>query len=150
PEDIQAMDALQFISAKLQIPFKLFVITKSDFELALENYKGLTGEVDQALSEFDTDVGNEANAENIIAESNKLQDSLKDGSDEKIVEDALIIKIVAVILRHATEGNASDIHIENTGAKVKVRFRVDGALHTSLVLPINVYSGIVARIKDRK
>jgi len=147
PEDIQAMDALQFISAKLQIPFKLFVITKSDFELALENYKGLTGEVDQALSEFDTDVGNEANAENIIAESNKLQDSLKDGSDEKIVEDAPIIKIVAVILRHATEGNASDIHIENTGAKVKVRFRVDGALHTSLVLPINVYSGIVARIK---
>jgi len=50
-------------------------------------------------------------------------------------------------LRHAVEGGASDIHIENTGKEVKVRFRVDGELHTSLTLPLNVYSGVVARIK---
>ena len=54
---------------------------------------------------------------------------------------------MAVILRNAVEGLASDIHIENTGEKVKVRFRVDGVLHTSLVLPMNVYNGVVARIK---
>jgi len=53
---------------------------------------------------------------------------------EKIIEDAPVSKIVAVILRHATEGGASDIHIENAGDKVKVRFRVDGVLHTSLFL----------------
>ena len=51
PGNIQAMDALQFISAKLNIPFKIFLITKSDFDVILNNYKGLTGEVDQALSE---------------------------------------------------------------------------------------------------
>jgi type IV pilus assembly protein PilB len=63
------------------------------------------------------------------------------------VEDAPVIKIVAVILRNALEGNASDIHIEHTGEKIKVRFRVDGILHTTITLPPNVYSGIVARIK---
>jgi len=54
---------------------------------------------------------------------------------------------VAVILRSAVESLASDIHIENTGDKVRVRFRVDGTLHTSLVLPLSVYNGVIARIK---
>ena len=73
--------------------------------------------------------------------------NIKPGEEAKIVEDAPVIKIVAVILRNALEGGASDIHIEYTGEKVKVRFRVDGILHTTIVLPPNVYGGIVARIK---
>ncbi|MFA5933817.1 MAG: GspE/PulE family protein [Candidatus Paceibacterota bacterium] len=146
PENIEAMDALQFITAKSNIPFKLFLIPRADFKNILNAYKGMTGEVDQALSEFDTDLG-EIGAGDVEVSTTKLQDQLKPGEEEKIVEDAPIIKIVAVILRHATEGNASDIHIENTGDKVKVRFRVDGILHTSLVLPLNVYAGVVARIK---
>ena len=71
----------------------------------------------------------------------------KPGEEEKIVEDAPIIKIVAVILRSATEGLASDIHIENTGEKVRVRYRVDGTLHTTLILPLTSFDGIIARIK---
>src|SRR3989344_4029249 len=31
-EDVQAMDALQFISAKIGIPFKIILISKSDYE----------------------------------------------------------------------------------------------------------------------
>ncbi|MDQ5961876.1 MAG: type pilus assembly protein PilB [Patescibacteria group bacterium] len=144
PDNIEAMNALQFIASKLNTPFKLFLISHSDFKEIMSNYKGLSGEVDQALSEFDTSISQE-DAENVLRSATKSQTS---GNDEnKITEDAPIIKIVAVILNHATEGNASDIHIENTGERVKVRFRVDGILHTSLVLPPNVYSGIVARIK---
>ena len=94
----------------------------------------------QALSELDVEIAN-------ATASVEVETSKDDKQEEKIVEDAPIIKIVAVIINHATEGNASDIHIENTGEQVKVRFRVDGVLHTSLVLPLNVYSGIVARIK---
>lgn len=54
---------------------------------------------------------------------------------------------MAVIINHAVEGNASDIHIENNGDKVNVRYRVDGDLHTTLVLPINTFDGIIARVK---
>ncbi len=146
PGNIAAMDALQFIAGKLNIPFKVFLISKSDFTKIMGSYKGLTGEVDQALSDLDTEIA-DANTDDIAREATKLKNNLKPGEEEKIVEEAPIIKIVAVILRHATEGNASDIHIENTGDKVKVRFRVDGVLHTSLVLPQNVYAGVVARIK---
>ena len=56
-------------------------------------------------------------------------------------------KIVAVILRHALEGNASDIHIEAVSDRVKIRFRVDGVMYTSIVLPLTIHEAIVSRIK---
>jgi type IV pilus assembly protein PilB len=143
PDNIQATDALQFISVRQNVPYKVFLISPSDYELVMNSYKGITGEVDAALSELDVEIANAAAS----VEVDMPKKDERPGDEEKIVEDAPIIKIVAVIINHATEGNASDIHIENTGEQVKVRFRVDGVLHTSLVLPINVYSGIVARIK---
>lgn len=149
PENMSATDALQFITGKNALPFKLYLISYGTFIKLLDMYGGISGEVDQALSELDTAISdatdtNEA-LESMPLVNGKSQDS--DNKEEKIVEDAPIIKIVAVILRHATEGLASDIHIENTGEKVKVRFRVDGTLHTSLILPVAVYNGVVARIK---
>lgn len=146
PSNIAAMDALQFIAGNINMPFKVYLVTRGDFEQVLENYKGITGEVDKALGEIDAEMAT-INTDEVLVDSNNPQDKLKPGEEQKIVEDAPIIKIVAVILRHATEGSASDIHIENTGDRVKVRFRVDGVLHTSLVLPLNVYAGVVARIK---
>jgi len=142
-EDIQTLDALQFISAKIGIPFKVYLISKSDYEIVMESYKGLGNQVKEALEELNQDEVESMSEENLSKEITKV----KPGEETKIVEDAPVIKIVAVILRNALEGEASDIHIEFTGEKVKVRFRVDGVLHTSIVLPPNVYSGIVARVK---
>ena len=142
PENVQATDILTFITAKLDKPFKLFLISNSVYEKLIEKYDSLGSEVDQVLSELDQEIA--------IAGEDKAKDKKEGGAkdeEEKITEDAPIIKIVAVILRHAVEGNASDIHIEHTGDKIKVRFRVDGILHTSLVLPVAVYNGVVARIK---
>jgi len=142
-EDVQALDALQFISANLGIPFKIYLISKSDYESIMEAYKGIGSQVEEALSELGEDEIKGLNEENLSKEIKNV----KPGEEAKIVEDAPVIKIVAVILRTALEGGASDIHIEYTGEKVKVRFRVDGILHTSIVLPPNVYGGIVARVK---
>ncbi|MEX2052559.1 MAG: GspE/PulE family protein [Candidatus Paceibacterota bacterium] len=147
PENNQAMDALQFISAKIGIPFKVFLISKGDYKSIMDTYKGILSQVEEALDEIKKDeaidVGGILNEKNLSKEINNV----KPGQEAKIVEDAPVIKIVAVILRNAIEGNASDIHIEHTGEKIKVRFRVDGALNTTIVLPPNVYSGIVARVK---
>ncbi len=145
PENIQSTDALQFIAEKHGVPFKLFVISEISYRAVMENYRGLNGQVDQALTELDSEIASAADV--TIDEAKKIQDGLKPGEEERIVEEAPIIKIVAVILNNAVEGDASDIHIENTGEKVKVRFRVDGVLHTSLVLPLPVFPGVVARVK---
>lgn len=144
PARTDSLDALQFISSRNSMAYKLFVITKRNFDEIIGAYKGLSGEVDQALSDLDTELS-KTSSTGIAGQA--AEDEATDTDEKKIVEEAPIIKVVAVTLRHAVEGGASDIHIENTGKEVKVRFRVDGELHTSLTLPLNVYSGVVARIK---
>ena len=133
-ENIEARGALSFIASKLGIPFKLYLISPSDFNVAIENYKGLTGEVNKALSELDRELSDTSGIE--FYGNVEGGDAAKKGENNKIIEDAPVIKIVAVIIRHATEGSASDIHIENVGDRVKVRFRVDGVLHTNLFCPL--------------
>lgn len=150
PARTDSLDALQFISSKNETPYKLFVITKKNYDILLDTYKGLSGEVDAALSDLDTELSKVDGLTKMKEDARKSETEPEGnaGEDEKkIVEEAPIIKVVAVTLRHAVEGGASDIHIENNGKEVKVRFRVDGELHTSLTLPLNVYSGVVARIK---
>lgn len=146
PENVRATDVIQFIATKLNKPYKIFLISPSDYKVVLEKYKGMTGEVEEALSELDREI-----AETGIAAPAGVKierpEEITPEEERKIVEEAPIIKMVATIINTAVEGNASDIHIENTGEKVRVRFRVDGVLHTSLTLPLKVFAGIVARIK---
>lgn len=140
PSDLEARDALNFISSRIGLPYKLFLISESDFKLVLEKYKGLSGEVTKALSELESELLASPLPETGGGEAKEL-------SRAKIVEDAPVTKIVATILSYASEGRASDIHIEPTSESVRVRFRVDGVLNTSLVLPLKVHSAVVARIK---
>lgn len=146
PEFLSAKDALQFISSKIGLPYKVFLISQSDFEAAVQTYKGISGEVDKALTEFGVENLNEnpSQSERDLAAVKKNEQK---GREATIVEDAPVTKIVASLLRHAIEENASDIHIEHVGDKVRVRFRIDGILETSIVLPSEIHSAITARIK---
>ncbi|MEK7177035.1 MAG: GspE/PulE family protein [Patescibacteria group bacterium] len=141
PNDLDTRDALNFISSRIGMPYKLFLISEEDFGTLLDRYKGLSGEVTKALSELDSELS--INTQEIKTENDKD----KETSDAKIVEDAPVTKIVATILNYASEGKASDVHIEPTHDTVRVRFRVDGVLNTSLILPMKVHSAVVARIK---
>lgn len=139
PDNIQAIDALQFISTRAGIPYKLFLINNTDFEKVANEYQNLTGVVGEALSELhDTlDV-------DLKDDENKKEENV---SEETIKADAPVTKIVATVLKYAVEGSASDIHIEPSPEKTRVRFRMDGDLHTSLELPVKVHPAVVARIK---
>jgi len=142
PSNLEARDALQFIASKIGLPFKIFQIDQASYDNVLQAYEGLSGQVTKALSDLDAEIENEK------AEGGRLGEAMKQAEIRpQIVEEAPVTKIVAVILQHAVEGNASDIHIEPVGDNVKVRFRVDGALYTSLFLPASVHDAVAARIK---
>lgn len=136
PTDLDAREALQFIASRLNMPFRVYIISRSDFNRVLEQYKGLGGEVTKVLGELESALQGEV-----------LPLDKEIASDARLVEEAPITKMVAVMLRHATEGKASDIHIEPSRHKLRVRFRVDGILYTSLFLPMKVHEAIVSRIK---
>jgi len=140
PDNIEAQDALQFISTRVGMPYKLFLISNNDLKKVLDEYESFTGVVDEALSELDKSAVGVAAKEQAAKE--------EDGDSATTIKaDAPVTKIVATVLRYAVEGGASDIHIEPTPEKTKVRFRMDGDLHTSLELPAKVHQAVVARIK---
>jgi type IV pilus assembly protein PilB len=141
PDDIEALDALQFISTKAGMPYKTYIISETDFNRVLDEYKNLSGEVGEALSELETSL------DDVLAKRKEEEEEGKGMTEERIKADAPVTKIVATMLRYAVEGGASDIHVEPTLEKTRVRFRMDGELHTSLELPAKVHSAVVARIK---
>lgn len=144
PGNIQANDALQFIVAKLGIPFTYYLISQQNYDAIIKNYDNVSGNVDEALTEFES--GELVNIDDMSLLRKEKKEALAEG-EEKIVEDAPIVKIVSSILRDAVTKDASDIHIEHTGKEVRVRFRLDGSLQTMLTLPVSVFSGVTARIK---
>lgn len=142
PDDIEARDALNFISTKIGMPFKIFLISEDDFAKVFEMYKGITSEVSRSLSDLEMEMRNE---NQVVEDIGKLE--ADKAAQKDIKEDAPVTKIVATILRYATDGNASDIHIEPRRENARVRFRVDGVMNTSLTLPLKVHPALVARIK---
>ncbi len=149
PDNLEARDALTFISAKVGMPYKLFLITETDFDRLLGQYKGLSGEVGKALNELETEITIETKKNPVDTKRNisVTESEITETGAEAVTEDAPVTKIVATVLRHAAEQRASDIHIEPMADQTRVRFRVDGVLLTNITLPPKVHSSVVARIK---
>lgn len=137
PEDLKAQEALKFLARRDKFTYRLFLITITVFNNLLRQYRTLKREVGRALEELETE----------LKEEKMEMQPTKAAEFEKLAEEAPVIKMVAVILRHAVEGKASDIHIEPTREKSRVRFRMDGDLHSSIFLPQKVHPAVVARIK---
>ena len=148
PDNIEAFDALQFISGKIGLPYKITLITKEDFDRVIEEYRNLSGEVGRALSEYETVVKSAATLPTDERTPILTEESLNLPSHhETLSEGAPVTKIVSTILRYAIDGRSSDIHIEPSPEKTRVRFRVDGDLYTSLELPEKVHEAVITRIK---
>ena len=61
--------------------------------------------------------------------------------------DQHIVKLVDWILQFAFEQGASDIHLEPRKGQGKIRFRIDGVLHTIYQMPANTLMAVTSRIK---
>jgi type IV pilus assembly protein PilB len=141
PDDLKMREALNFISTKHNVPYRLVFLLDADVTHIRKFYENLKGDVGDALDTLETELDAE------IAASIEESPVQSKQSMDHIEEDAPVTKIVATILRYAVDGSASDIHIEPSPGKVGVRFRVDGTLATSLELPKNVHMAVVARVK---
>lgn len=137
PEELKAQEALKFIFRRQRQSYKVFLISPTTFKNILKKYRNQKKEVGMALEELET----ELQEETVKKKASTVAEF------ERMAEEAPITKIVAVILRNAVEGLASDIHIEPTRNKLRVRFRLLGVLHPSLFLPLKIHPAVIARIK---
>lgn len=61
--------------------------------------------------------------------------------------DAPIVKLVNGILLRAAKMGVSDIHIEPYEKSFRVRYRLDGSLHTVMGLPLKIRNAVISRVK---
>lgn len=61
--------------------------------------------------------------------------------------DAPIVRVVHLVITQGLRDRASEIHLEPQEGRLRVRFRIDGALHDVLALPVNMAPAIVSRSK---
>ena len=66
---------------------------------------------------------------------------------QKMAREALVIKLVNLIMHQAIQDRASDVHIEPHERELRVRYRVDGVLHDASSPPRHLHPAIISRIK---
>ncbi|MFH0739906.1 MAG: ATPase, T2SS/T4P/T4SS family [bacterium] len=142
PENPQAQEALKFLARQQRLSLSTFLVTASSFRKYFDKFQAPEREVEGALEKLEKEFGAVGDKE--ILENNMTGN---ESVGNRLVEEAPVIRMVAVILRQAVDGKASDIHIEPTVDNLRIRYRMDGILYSSLFLPIKVHPAIVARIK---
>jgi type IV pilus assembly protein PilB len=132
PLDLQTID---FIERKTGYKVVPFITTEKNVEKIQEEEKGkeLGEEISAALEE-------------INQTTLKIEESDQEITDATI-RDAPIARIVGMILETAVKMSASDIHIEPSEEKSRLRYRVDGIMEEKRTFPKEMHDSIVARIK---
>ena len=101
PSNTTALNVLRFIAEEKKIEISLYLISQEMFNEMAEQYSGGTK---QAIKEVLDILSDE--------ESDKESPTRKeDENDKESIQSAPVAKLLSVIIRHAIEGNASDIHI---------------------------------------
>lgn len=136
PNNTAALNVLRFIAEEKNFEISLYIISQEMFNDLMEQY---SGGARKAIEEVMEILQNEEDGEIYNQKENK--------NDKESIQSAPVAKLLSVIIRHAIDGNASDIHIEPVGKEYRVRFRVDGVLYSSLSVPKGVGLAVVSRIK---
>ncbi|MFA5358971.1 MAG: GspE/PulE family protein [Patescibacteria group bacterium] len=140
PYDFQAIRAVDFLAKQKKIKSKLYLISSESFEAGMGQYSDFDSEVKEAIALVEQE-----KEQKVFKASGGKKD--EEAEFEEIISETPVSKIVSMIIKKAVESRASDIHIEPTGEGSRVRYRVDGMLHTSLNLPGHIHPSVISRIK---
>src|SRR5437588_1428729 len=79
-----------------------------------------------------------------LGERNVLDDVLH---LRELAEEAPVVELVSNTLSQSLNERASDIHIEPEERHFRIRYRIDGVLHTRLTLPRDRFDAVASRVK---
>jgi len=136
--NLKAMEAVNFLALDEKLNVQYYLLSVSSWQKIFKQYQKIEEEISSAL-----EIKAKEDSDDVVAI--KSEDAAM--VDEEDINSAPVSRIVFVIIRHAVEARASDIHIEPYDKESRVRYRIDGILHTSLTLPKSIHNAIIARIK---
>ena len=127
PTDIFALEALA-LQSRMRI--EPIAVTEKEVQEAIDfNYRGF-GEIAEQVSRIST--------------------GAEEGDKTNLIEataDAPVASALRLIIEEASKVRASDIHIEPEEDRLRIRYRIDGALQDVMSLPPKIHLPLTSRIK---
>jgi len=131
PMDMLAIDDLSMITSRMIEPM---VATPSEIMVAIDKYYG-NAEAIKAANDYEQERSD-------LFEEDEMDKMINDD-----VNNSPIVQLVNGMIEQAVRQRTSDIHIEALEKKVRIRYRIDGALHERITYNIKLLPAIVARLK---
>ena len=130
PTDLFALDDLQMVTRQ---PIIAAMAVKEDLRAAIDRiYRGTIIEttLDAAANDYISSSGLD------VAALQNLE-----------VDEGPIVGLVNALMGQAITDHASDLHIEPSSTHIAIRFRIDGVLHDSSMVPLELLRPLVSRVK---
>ncbi|MGL5693980.1 MAG: GspE/PulE family protein [Peptostreptococcaceae bacterium] len=131
-EDPQDREAIQDVKRIAGMDIGVSIANISEINQAIEQWYSNT-DLDKAINEY--------------AKKELPKTIEEEITGEEDVNSAPIVRLVHSILETAVRKKVSDIHIENDGEYMRVRYRVDGILTEHMKSSSKAYKAIISRIK---
>ena len=139
PTNVFAMDDIKFMTG-----FNVEPVVASEGAIREAIDKFYSQAQGDALSKFMEEVTDD---EGDVLELDAGETELSADELERAAGDAPVVKLVNIILREALGRGASDIHMEPYEKEYRVRYRIDGILHTVMNPPMKMKDAIISRMK---
>jgi len=136
PLDIDAMDEVARI---VKMETEPCIITEGQMRRALERYYGIKTIVEETLEKM--------KESEEIALIHEEEESLDERISVDMAEQEPVVRFVNSLLAQALADSASDIHIEPTKRRMRIRMRVDGRLRDIPSPDKSMFLPIISRIK---
>jgi type IV pilus assembly protein PilB len=141
PLNIFALDDIKNLTG-----YEVDIVMSTDSEIVKAIKKYYSADTLQSMSEMVKEFGDtDADSIKVVDETEErieIESSLLDESRK-----APIVQVVNLTIKEAVKQRASDIHLEPTEEGLRVRYRVDGALHDAYNFPKKNQNAILTRLK---
>jgi len=136
PLDMSAIDDVKKITQSSNV--RPIIVAHKDIQTAIETYYSDDLKLEDVFEDLDPDS---------VEVVDQTQPSFEQGKDAHTADEAPVIRMVNLVLQEAIKNRASDIHFEPFADRLRIRYRIDGALQNAFSPPRNMYNAILTRIK---
>jgi type IV pilus assembly protein PilB len=136
PSDLTLLNDLKFITR-----FDVFPVIAGEYSLRTLVDKHYDIGDQQQLADLLRDVEESADGLEV------LEDQEEETLTQAQINDAPVVKLINGVLGEAVRRGASDIHIEPFEHEMRVRYRIDGALHEIMKPPLKMKAALTSRVK---
>lgn len=134
PNNIYVLDAIKFITGCNIQPV---ISPENIISKAIGTYYDDSGGLNEIIKDMSSEL-------EVVEEA---EDDPSEQDLQSQVQDKPLVKLVDGLIADAIRKDASDIHFECYEKRIRIRYRIDGALQETAPIPFKYRAAIVSRIK---